>query len=427
MLKGEILVVDDTPANLEMVCQILEDAAYEVATAIDGARALKMANNYPPDLILLDVQMPRMDGFETCYKLKVNPKTAAIPVIFMTALTDSDSKVKGFDLGAVDYITKPFQEKELLARVRTHLQLRQWSQTLETHVAERTQELQAALKRLDRSQLQLVQSEKMSVLGNLVAGVAHEINNPVGFLQGNIQPAREYVGDLLGLIDLLLAKLPSLDEEVAEELQAIDLDFVRQDLPKLLNSMMMGVERLRHISISLRTFSRTDKEYKVPFNLHDGLDSTLLILKHRLKANEKRPGIEVVKEYGELPEIDSFPGQLNQVFMNLIANAIDALDEFSQEQNFEEMGSNPNRIIVQTQVNGDRAMISIRDNGKGMPVSVRNRIFEQGFTTKEVGKGTGLGLAIAHQIITEQHGGTISCLSELGKGTTFVLELPLSS
>ncbi|MEM8640647.1 MAG: response regulator [Cyanobacteria bacterium P01_G01_bin.54] len=423
---AEILVVDDTPSNLEIAIETLSAVGYEVAAVTSGERALKQLNFYHPNLILLDVQMPGIDGFETCRRIKETPLAATIPIIFMTALSDVDSKVKGFDLGAVDYITKPFQEKELLARVKTHLRLRQWSQELENCVAERTQELQAVLDRLQQSQLQLVQSEKMSALGNLVAGVAHEINNPVGFLQGNIKPAQDYVQDLFRLIDLYQEKMPNSDAEIEDEIKMIDLEFMREDLPKLIGSMSTGVDRIRNISDSLRTFSRKDQDHKVAFNIHDGIESTLLILKHRTKANEQHPKVEVVKRYSELPEVQCFPGQFNQVCMNILANAIDAFDEANQGKTYQEIEANPNQITIATSVINAQVQIQIQDNGCGMKPETVERIFEQGFTTKEVGKGTGLGMAIAHQIITEKHGGIIECHSEIGQGTTFIITLPLA-
>ncbi|NEO85809.1 MAG: AAA family ATPase [Spirulina sp. SIO3F2] len=282
-----------------------------------------------------------------------------------------------------------------------------------------------ALVELQQTQIQLVQSEKMSALGSLVAGVAHEINNPVGFLKGNIQPAQDYVQDLFSLIDFLLTK-PQDDSQIQTELEAIDLDFVRDDLPKLIGSMNAGVDRIRNISDSLRTFSRKDQDHQTAFNIHDGLESTLLILKHRTKANEQRPQIQILKNYSELPEVQCFPGQLNQVFMNILANAIDAFDEANQEKTYQDIEKNPNFITIQTSVVDEQVQIQIQDNGCGMNSETVEQVFEQGFTTKGVGKGTGLGMAIAHQIITEKHNGTIECSSETGQGTTFTLTLPLT-
>ncbi|MEM8640076.1 MAG: AAA family ATPase [Cyanobacteria bacterium P01_G01_bin.54] len=284
---------------------------------------------------------------------------------------------------------------------------------------------QTALTELQHAQLQLVQSEKMSALGNLVAGVAHEINNPVGFLQGNIQPAQEHVQDLLGLIDVYQTEYPQANENVENEIESIDLAFVREDLPKLIDSMNAGVERIRNISNSLRTFSRKDQEHQTPFDLHKGIDSTLLILKHRTKANEQRPAVQILKNYGELPDVKCFPGQLNQVFMNILANAIDAFDEVNQGKTYQEIEANPNQIMIATSVENNHVQIQIQDNGCGMQPETVKQIFEQGFTTKAVGKGTGLGMAIAHQIITEKHGGRITCISEPDSGTKFIVILPL--
>ena len=282
-----------------------------------------------------------------------------------------------------------------------------------------------AFEELKQTQIQLVQSEKMSSLGQLVAGVAHEINNPVGFLKGNIQPAQDHVKDLLGLIDLYQEKMPNPDRDIEDEIKEIDLEFVRQDLLNIINSMNSGVDRIRNISDGLRIFSRQDRDRKTVFNIHEGIDSTILILKHRTKGNEKRPAVEVVKNYGELPEVQCFPGQLNQVFMNILVNAIDAFDEANQSKTFEEIQADPNIITITTSVVDKQVQIQIQDNACGMKPETIERIFEQGFTTKEVGKGTGLGMAIAHQIITEKHGGSIECSSELGKGTIFTIALPI--
>ncbi len=284
---------------------------------------------------------------------------------------------------------------------------------------------QQALSNLQQAQLQLIQSEKMSALGNLVAGVAHEINNPVGFIAGNLEPTLDYVQELFGLIELYQRKMPTRDAEIEAEIERMELEFIRDDLLEMISAMQEGTERLAHISTSLRTFSRTDKEHKVAFQLQDGIESTLLILKHRLKANKERPEIKIERNYEELPPVNCYPGQLNQVFMNLLANAIDAMDEGNAGRRLEEIKAHPNRISIKTSLEGERAFIIIADNGTGMPEAVKERIFEQGFTTKAVGKGTGLGMAIAYQIVVEKHGGTLSCTSSVGRGTEFAIALPL--
>ncbi|MBD2579401.1 ATP-binding sensor histidine kinase [Oscillatoria sp. FACHB-1406] len=287
------------------------------------------------------------------------------------------------------------------------------------------QQAQNYVQQLEQSQLQIVQSEKMASLGNLVAGVAHEINNPIGFLNGSINNGKDYVKDLLEHLALYHQHYPNAVSEIQDHAEDIDLEFSMEDLPRLLDAMLGATERIKSISTSLRTFSRADNQSKVSANLHEGIDSTLLILKYRLKANDLRPAIQVERNYGELPLVPCFPGQLNQVFMNIIANAIDALEESNLGRSFAEIKTCQNRISIKTKVEGNGVKISIADNGTGLPEYLKSRIFDYLFTTKDVGKGTGLGLAIARQIIEEKHGGKLEVQSQLGQGSEFCIYLPL--
>ncbi|MEM8640987.1 MAG: ATP-binding protein [Cyanobacteria bacterium P01_G01_bin.54] len=314
--------------------------------------------------------------------------------------------------------------------------LEQERQVLEDKVRERTQALQQAntelanaLTELEQSQVQVIQNEKMSMLGQLVAGIAHEINNPVGFIAGNIQPALDYVQDLFGLIDLYQKYYPEPSVDIQAEIESIDLAYIQDDLPKLIGSIQEGATRIQDISTGLRTFSRGDNASPIAFNLHDGIDSTVMILKHRLKANETRPEIEVIKNYGELPAIECYAGQLNQVFMNILANAIDAVESSNQSRGFDEIKANPNQIKITTSLDHEMqlAIVQIKDNGVGIADEVQNKIFDHLFTTKAVGSGTGLGLSISRQIVIDKHHGSLTVDSKLGEGTEFTIAIPMRS
>ncbi|NEP78699.1 MAG: hypothetical protein F6K39_11255 [Okeania sp. SIO3B3] len=312
-------------------------------------------------------------------------------------------------------------------------QLEDYSRTLEQKVVARTQEIQAknqaleqTLQELKTTQTQLVQTEKMSSIGQLVAGVAHEINNPVNFIHGNLKPIQSYAQDLLRFIYLYQTHYPRPVSEVMAVADEIDLEFLQSDLPKIIDSMTMGTERIRQIVSSLKNFSRMDEAEFKTVDIHEGIDSTLMILQHRLKYRPESPAINVIRDYAQLPTVDCYPGQLNQVFMNILANAIDALEEVQAKRTFQENKENPGEITIRTSVlNSEWVQVEIADNGSGMVDAVRQKIFDPFFTTKSVGKGTGIGMSISYQIIVEKHAGKLKCFSSPNEGTEFIIQLPL--
>lgn len=301
--------------------------------------------------------------------------------------------------------------------------LSQLEQTKE-QLIEKASELSNALMSLQETQSQLVHTEKISALGQLVAGVAHEVNNPVSFIGSNLSLANQYVDDLVNILNLYREKFPSPGEEILEEIEAADLEYLLEDLPKMLNSMKLGTVRIKDIMQSLRNFLRNDGTQKRRADIHEGIDSTILILGHRLKASPQRPAIQVTKEYGDIGTIDCYPGSLNQVFMNLLANAIDAMEEGNAGKTYQEIEKNPNAITIRTTAENGYAIIAIKDNGPGMSETTKQKLFEAFYTTKPSGKGTGLGLSISYKIITEQHGGKLEVNSKQGEGAEFVIMIP---
>lgn len=289
---------------------------------------------------------------------------------------------------------------------------------------ERTQELEKTLIKLQSTQSQLIQTEKISQLGQLVAGVAHEVNNPLSFITGNLSHAQGYIEDLVNLINLYQKQFPNPGDIIEEEIEQIDLQYLLEDLPQLISSMKIGTNRIKDIMLSLRNYSRTSSDEKKAVNLHEGIDTTLMILSHRFKAKPERPAIKIVKQYSDLPLVKCDRGKMNQVFMNLISNAIDALEESNQEKSYEEINQNPNIVTITTAVDESWVTVSIADNGTGIPPQVKQKLFDAFFTTKSEGKGTGLGLSISYQIVTENHGGTLECISSPGDGANFLIRIP---
>jgi len=292
---------------------------------------------------------------------------------------------------------------------------------------EEKRQLEITLGELKQTQSQLINAEKMSSLGQLVAGVAHEINNPVNFIHGNISHIQSYSQSLLELIHLYQQYYPNPALDIQEKSEEIDLEFLQEDLLKVLGSMKLGTDRIRQIVLSLRNFSRMDEADFKPVDIHEGIDSTLLILQHRLKS--KSSEIQVVRYYGDLPEIECYAGQLNQVFMNILTNAIDAIEDQISTITAHGRDSNLREITISTLVislnNTDWAEITIADNGLGMPEATKEKIFNPFFTTKAIGKGTGMGMAISYQIITKKHNGDLTCTSTVGVGTQFVVRIPV--
>jgi two-component system, NtrC family, sensor kinase len=342
-------------------------------------------------------------------------KAIARPVKYLTQVSQKFSqgnmteRAEVFSQDEIGELAKSFNKMadELLLREHTSQQ--------------QMQQLQATLKELKETQTQLIQAEKMSSLGQMVAGIAHEINNPTSFIYGNLSHLTQYINDVLKLLQLYQQYYPESNTEINQFIKKIDFEYLQQDLPKLIDSLNVGSERIQNIVLSLRNFSRLDEsEYKLA-DIHSGIDSTLMILNHRLKAQPHRCAITVSKEYSDLPLIKCYPGQLNQVFMNILSNAIDALEE-AMEKNFIQ----PQIQIRTQQITPEIVTIHIIDNALGMQETQIAKIFDPFFTTKSVGKGTGLGLSISYQIITDKHNGELECLSAPGKGTEFIMKIPIT-
>jgi len=370
--------------------------------------------------------------------------------VVITALRGEDGELRGFARVTRD-ITQRKLDQETLKRTNDELEKRVEERTAElVQINQRLkqeislhQKTEAALvaethyvtdllQKLQQTQTKLIHTEKMSSLGQVVAGVAHEINNPVSFIYGNIDYAICYLQDLLNLVELYSVHYPHPVADIQQQIKDIDLDFLMADMPKLLTSMKVGSNRIRQVVLSLQKFLKTDQNEMKPTDIHEGLESTLLILQHRLKPSIEHPEITVIKDYGQLPPVDCYAGQINQVFMNLLTNAVDVLEISEREI--------PHQIKITTEVqeislkkpgasycqNVPHAVIRIADNGIGMSQDVCQKLFEPFYTTKPGGKGTGLGLSISYQIVVDHHGGQLTCRSKPGMGSEFVIAIPIT-
>jgi signal transduction histidine kinase len=379
----------------------------------DGVSRTEKSDRY--DVVLLDLSLPDSLGLDTLTKLQ--HLVPDLPVVVLTGVDNRSLALEAMAVGAQDYLVKGKISGELLERAIRYAIERKKAEAHLRKALEQEREL---------NQLKLIHSEKMATLGQLVASVAHDINNPVNFIFANLIHVDHYTRDILALIDLYqqgsIHNAPAIQDKIEE----IDLDFLKEDLPKIISSMKIGSERICELVLTLRNFSRLDAAQMQPVNIHEGIDSTLLILQDRLKEKLGRPAIQIIKKYGNLPLVEGYAGQLNQVFMNILSNAIDVLSQTGLQGATKANKNNSPTITIRTQVlDSNRVEISIKDNGQGIPESVKEKLFEPFFTTKEVGNGTGLGLSISYQIVVEKHGGQLQCISALEQGAEFIVVIPI--
>ncbi|BAY19160.1 histidine kinase [Anabaenopsis circularis NIES-21] len=410
LLPGIILNQGQCFAGMISRQKFFENMSRPYSFGLFSRRAIESLYNFiRPDLLIFSGEITIVEATQTALKRALN--LAYEPILITT---------KSGKYGLIDFHQLLLAYSQIYALTLNHLQL----------VEEQSQTAKAGFQDLQNNYTRLVQNEKMAALGQLVAGIAHEINNPVNFIAGNLVHAINYTQDLLELIDLYQQHYPTPEEAIKNQISAFDLDYVTEDFPNLLASMKIGCDRIQQIVQSLRNFSRLDEAEKKIVDIHEGIDSTLLILGSRLNEEVNGVRISIVKEYGNIPAIECYAGLINQVFMKILTNAIDALEESiikNQELNPHNAGllNNP-EIKIRTEITSNNQVnICIADNGMGIPEDIQKYLFDPFFTTKPVGKGTGLGLSISYQIIVEKHGGQLQCLSTVGQGTEFIIQIPV--
>ncbi|XZN92356.1 MAG: ATP-binding protein [Microcoleus sp.] len=408
---GKILAIADG-VTWEILQEFLSGEGHEVIVAPDAHSGLDLAEQTSPDLVICEGTSPQIEWLDLYRMQADNSECGTIYVILLAAPEEFDSTK--LDVLVDDFVLQPIVKHELLGRVRAGFRSRQ----LRVQLERSQQELQQFHHRI-------IENEKTSNLGELVSGIAHEINNPITFIYSNLTHIQTYANDLIELLRMYQKQLINPSQEILQKQQDMDVEFLLDDFLKIVSSMRTGSDRIRQIILSVQEFSRSDRSGWQLFDVSDGLENTLLLLQHRLPAREGRRDIKVVKDYGNLPQIECYAGQLNQAFLNIMSYAIDALEESSQQLNESEAINFKPVIWIRTQVvSGQRIAIEIADNGIAMSEEVKTKIFERFFITKPAMDASTIGLAISYDIIVEQHKGELKYFSQAGKGTQFRIELP---
>ena len=410
---AKILTIADV-VTLEVVQELLGREGHQVRVALDAGGGLELARELSPDAIVCDGTSAQIDWLEVCRRVKADRELATAYFVLLTT-PEQFAELQELDAPFDDFLFKPIVKQELLGRVRAGMRSRELKLSLE-----RTeQELQLSCDRI-------VQSETMSSLGELVSGIAHEINNPITFIYSNLTHVQSYATDLIELLQLYQKQFVHPGAEILQKQQDMEVEFILDDLLKIVSSMRTGSDRIRQIILSVQDFSRSDRSGWQLFDISDGLENTLLLLQHRLPAREGRRDIKVMKEYGNLPQVECYAGQLNQAFLNIINHAIDALEESTQELEESESVKFKPVILISTQVmDAQRISIEIADNGMASSEEIAAQISDPLLMTKPAKDSRALGLSVSYQIIVEQHKGELKCFSEPGKGTMFRIEIPL--
>ncbi|MEZ2303838.1 MAG: ATP-binding protein [Microcoleus sp.] len=408
---GKILAIADA-VTLEVLQEFLSGEGHQVIVAPDAQSGLDLAQQTSPDLVICEGTSPQIEWLDLYRMQADNSEFGTIYVILLAASDQFDSTK--LDVLVDDFVLQPIVKQELLGRVRGGFRSRQLKAQLERSHQE-----------LQQFQHRIIENEKMSNLGELVSGIAHEINNPITFIYSNLTHIQTYANDLIELLRMYQKQLINPSQEILQKQQDMDVEFLLDDFLKIVSSMRTGSDRIRQIILSVQEFSRSDRSGWQLFDVSDGLENTLLLLQHRLPAREGRRDIKVVKDYGNLPQIECYAGQLNQAFLNIMSYAIDALEESSQELNESEAINFKPVIWIRTQVvSGQRIAIEIADNGIAMSEEIKTQIFDPFFVTKPAMDASTIGLAISYDIIVEQHKGELKYFSQAGKGTQFRIELP---